>query len=220
MGTLTAQRIIDNISGALMNDAAKVRFKQTDSLAILNEALRFIAAANPSSYSGIVPFTCALGSVQAVPANMHTFMGGVYNLDVSDVPGRQIDTVQRETLDVPDPEWRLKTPGTQVRHVMADDTLPLVFHTYPPVVAGTKIAIRGGLIPVDIALGDVIPMEDTYETPIKNFILSRLWQKNAEYAGNPQLAQQYWQSVLQFLGVKAQVDPATSADSETRAERS
>ena len=219
MGTLTPQKIINKISGSLMNDAAKVRFKEADSLVFVNEALKFIAGVNPSAYSDIVEITLVAGSRQTVPATAHTFMGAPYNLNGSN-PGRAITVVKRETLDAPNPNWRAMSQATTIKHIVADDDTPTIFHTYPPAVAGTKIAGKVGLIPVDLAIGATIPLEDTYEVAITNFVLSRLYQKNGEYAGNAQLAQQYWQSALQSLGMKAQVDPASSAESETRGEAS
>jgi hypothetical protein len=215
MGTIVAQAVIDKVAGAILNDRNKVRFLQADLLASLNEGQRVICAIDPSAYSGYVTITCVAGAQQTVPSNVHILLGTGYNV-VSGNPGRIFDIVKRETIDIPSPNWRAGTKKAEVRHIIADDETPSVFHVYPPVLNGTQIVVKAALIPADIAAGTAITVEDTHEAALMNYMLFRAYSKNAEFAGNAERASAYYQAFMAMVGGKAQIDTQNSAENKTR----
>jgi hypothetical protein len=215
LGTIVAQAIIDKVAGAILNDRNKVRFLQADLLASLNEAQRVVVAIDPSAYSTYLTFTCASGVKQALPSNVSSLLGVSHNL-AAGVPGRTIDVVKRETLDIPNPNWRKGTQKTEVRHIVADDEAPSFFDVYPPVVGGTQIVLKVAMIPADTAADVAITLEDTYESALMNYMLFRAYSKNSEFAGNAERATMYYQAFMGLVATKGQVDPASSAEGKTR----
>ena len=56
----------------------------------------------------------------------------------------------------------------------------------------------------------VISVDDVYANCILDYVLYRSYQKDSEFAGNPQRAMMHYQSFANALGVKTQADVATT----------
>jgi len=208
MGTITAQTLINRVTAAILNDSGKVRFLEAHLLAFLNEAQRFIASLQPEAYSAPRNLTLAAGAVQAVPADVNLIMKPRHNV-VAGAPGRAITGVTEELLNTVDPNWRSGTQTATVKHIVFDPTIDkTTFLVYPPAVNGTVVSLVTNNTPADILIGATILLDDSYEAPIANYMLSRAYQKDGEYAGDPVRESSYMNMVKEQLGVKAQSDAA------------
>lgn len=218
MGTITAQTIIDKVSGALLADTNKVRFTQAHLLGHLNEAIRLLCAINPATLSAYMNAVLVAGTKQALPAGTHLLMQPRRNMGAGGAtPGATITSVSMEVLDVLKPGWHTEAQAAVIKHVMYDDERPGTFWTYPPAVAGTQIECLFAQVHADIAAGTAIPVDDVYEAPIMNYMLARTFEKDAEYAGNMARAESYYGLMAQQLGVKAQALRANSTETEAKA---
>lgn len=218
MGTLIASTLIDRAVVAIMNDKNKVRFTAARGLEWLNEAQRYFVGVNPSANSSVVVVTLTAGTRQTVPANAHQLIAPRYNCDVNNIPGRAITPATTQMLNAPDPNWRLRALSGTIRHVIAEDQIPGEFEVFPPALASTKIALELALIPPVLGANDPITFDDTYESALIDYMLSRFYQKDAEYAGNADLAQRYFMSVQGKLSMKSQSDAANSMESRATRE--
>lgn len=209
MGTILAQTIVNNVTAEILNDIGKVRFLEAHLLDFLNEGGRTIAALMPSIYSAPASITLIGGCVQTIPATAHTLLKPRHNV-VGGVPGRAITAVKEELLNTVDPNWRGGVQSATIKHIHYD---PLVdqntFLCYPPAINGSIISCVLGNIPQNLLISDPIWFDDIYESPLKNFVLARAFEKDAEYAGNPERTSYYMGLMNAQLGIQGQNASAT-----------
>lgn len=211
MGTITGQAIIDRATTEIMNDADKARFSLVSSLAWLNEAIRYVCSIKPSAYARPVEATLVAGTYQNLPDGVNQIVRPAHAGDLT-TPGRSLTLATYKQLDAVDPDWRSMTKTTKVRHIITSNALPEIYEVYPPALAGTKIVLHCGLIPDEIAAADAIPFDDTYDSTLVDLLLSRLYQKSAEYAGEAGLAASYMQSAMTRLAAAGQSETANQPE--------
>jgi hypothetical protein len=212
--TIAAQTLVDVTATHLLNDTGKVRFRQAGLLAFLNEGQRAIASLVPSAYSATTIMVLVAGSVQALPANANLMLRPRYNVTNTTTPGSAVTPVKEEVLNATNPNWRTMTPVASVKHVMYNADTPAQFHVYPPATAGTRLAADLALIPADILIGDNILLDDTFEAPLRNYMLARCYEKDAEYAGNPERVAYYMGLMRDGLGLKGASEDAAPMEAE------
>jgi hypothetical protein len=211
MGTILASVIINNARKAL-NDATGIRWTDAELLAWLNAGQRDLAILRPDASAVNTSFTLAAGTKQVLSASALRLLDVVRNLGADGyTPGSAIRIVDREVLDAQLPDWHTAAQSATTQHFTYDNRDPRVFYVYPPAVTGYRIEIIQSVSPADVAaLTSAITLDDIYAGPLTDYVLFRAYMKDAPYAGNAQLAAQYYQAFTGTLTGKTQVDIAAS----------
>jgi hypothetical protein len=117
-------------------------------------------------------------------------------------PGKAIRIVDREVMDVNRPEWHTDEAPVASSY-MFDPRLPKYFFIYPAVPAGIDEWVEASMLidPVELAVPNdpqlyaatgtattVIAIDDRYLDELVQYILARCYMKDAEFAGNANLA--------------------------------
>lgn len=141
-------------------------------------------------------------------------------------PGLPIRVMDREVLDTTTPNWHTPPAGPYagVRGLVFDPRFPKVFYIYPALPSSTSWWIEGSILadPVLIAhaaegvyaIGGsstaTISIDDKYVDDLANYVLARAFMKDAEWAANPAMAQNY--TALFTGSINAQVTALTGVN--------
>lgn len=138
-------------------------------------------------------------------------------------PGNAIRLVDREVLDVNNPAWHAAT-SSSISQWMFDPRMPKVFYVSPGVPAGTNLWIEASFLanPVEVAVVTqgaygmngsstlAISVDDKYIDDLVNYILARAYMKDAEFAGNANMAASHAQMFTS--SINAQVSALTGVN--------
>lgn len=196
-GSKTGSLIITEV-GRILHDQTNVRWPETELLDYINAAQREIVYHKPSAnVSSTSESLSAAGNTITLSANTtiavldcHTATRGLILLD-------------REILDKETPGWRNESGVSGAPyHYMYDRRIPNVIEFYPAPEGTATITIYRAVNPTELTgAGETINLNDEYANSIVLYVLARAMAKNAEYAGNQQVAQNYMNLFMQSLGV-------------------
>jgi len=216
MATTKVVDILDR-AGIILQDSTSVRFPKQELLKFFNDAQKEVILHRPDAKMVNTTFACADGSKQALPAAALRLIEIVRN-----VGGRAITQVQKRILDETLPNWHESTAGAnKVEHFVYDPADPKHFYVYPQGVSGThSLEIIFSATPDEVSITDaafsagndtqVIGIDDVYANSLLDYILYRSYQKDSEFAGNAQRAMMHYQGFSTALGIKTQIDSATT----------
>lgn len=197
------------------NDADAIRWTSEELVLWINDGCRFIALLRPDSCSVNGTMALVAGSKQSIAG---LTPAGLRVLDVvrATASGRAIRLVDREVLDTQLPSWHAATQGVPTNWVF-DNRDPKTFYVYPPAAATTQIELIYSRNPVALAnvseLASVtLSPDDIYIDPLVNYVLHRLYSKDADFAQNANLSANYLAACVQALTGKARTDVAFSPD--------
>lgn len=190
----TVQSIIDRITD-VTRDVDHVRFTLPEIARWLNNAMDQIASLHPRAASQYVTLTLAAGARQDLRTIAPTTRWvRLYEL-VCNVPadtpvGATIRQVSRPALDFAFRTWRSTSPATAVKEFTMDEREPFTFDVYPPVSAGTKVYALAAIKPppcMALAISgealldpdEEFPLADGYDIPAVDYVLFRLFSKDA-----------------------------------------
>lgn len=141
-------------------------------------------------------------------------------------PGPVIRVIDREVLDTTTPNWHVASGGTYggVRGVVFDPRFPKVFYAWPPVPAATDWWIEQSMLADPVLIPHAnegvyawegsstvnISIDDKYVDDLVNYIMARAFMKDAEWAANPAMAQNY--TALFTGSINAQVTALTGVN--------
>jgi hypothetical protein len=210
MATTKVTDILDRAS-IILQDNTNVRFPNIELLKFFNDAQKEVALHRPDSTMVNTTFDCATGSKQTLPTAALRLVDIIRN-----VGGRAITQVQRRILDETLPNWHESVAGTnKIEHYIYDAADPKNFYVFPKAASGTdSLEILYSSSPIEIAISDfsssttVIGIDDIYVNCILDYILYRSYQKDSEFAGNPERAMMHYSSFTNALGIKTQADSA------------
>lgn len=210
MATITAQSLINRVK-RILNDNTSIRWTENELLDYLNDSQREIVLLRPDALTKTESVALVVSNTkQSIPSAGIRLMNVTRNMGADgNTPGRAIRLVDRAVLDTQVPDWHASTPANEVMHYVFDPVNPKVFYVYPRVSTARQVEIIYSASPVDIAIGATILIDDIYANAIINYIFYRAYSKDADYAQNGNLAQSYWGSFVQELGLKTQIDTAT-----------
>jgi hypothetical protein len=207
---LTGTDLINGPSGARVTliDAAKVTWSDVELLGYLNEGIRATVFLKPDTNVVRDYVTLAAGDRQELPA------GGVAVLDVLQNSvakgGRNITQVDESLLDECNRFWPAGTRVPQVEHYTADPRDPRRFRVFPPNDGTGSVEVMYGALPTPIAaIGDAVPMSDSYQAALIAFVLSKAYAKNStkQDLGKSDRYVNQWQGML---GVKSKAQFAVA----------
>jgi hypothetical protein len=182
MGTIVSNTIIDKAQ-TVLQDASGVRWSDAELLSWLNDGQRNIALYKPNAYVRNVPFLCAPGTRQSLPADCVQLFSVPRNLGATGVnPGRAIRPVEHDTLDARVPNWHAITPTVDVQHFTYSVLTPKTFFVYPPNTGTGYVELSYGAEPPDTTLNAAISVDNIYSTALIDYVLYRAFSKDTEFA--------------------------------------
>tara|TARA_R110002124_G_C8914044_1_gene510728 strand:+ start:442 stop:1107 length:666 start_codon:yes stop_codon:yes gene_type:complete len=212
---MATTRVVDVLDRAaiILQDNTNVRFPNEELLKFFNDAQKEVVLHRPDAKMVNTTFDCASGSKQTLPSAALRLIEVIRN-----VGGRAVTQVQKRILDETLPNWHETVASTnKIEHFIYDPSDPKNFYIYPKGASGThSLEIVYSSSPAEIAVSNfstdtqVISVDDVYANCILDYVLYRSYQKDSEFAGNPQRAMMHYQSFANALGVKTQADVATT----------
>lgn len=198
------------------------RWTQRELVSWLNDGQKAIAKYMPSSCARVDVVKLSPGTKQSIErilaANIipgdgsvaSNVYGGylqaiIRNMGASGAtPGRAVRLVDREVMDVNNPNWHSET-AVAVSQYMFDPRMPKVFYVYPGVPINSNVWVEVSYLadPVEISptgsygmdgvSSTLISIDDKYVDDLVNYILARAYMKDAEFSANGGLAQAHAQ---------------------------
>lgn len=195
----------------VLNDLTGTHWADPELLSWINDGQLLVAVIRPDSVARTTAVTLVAGTKQTIPAD------GIRLLDVvRNVGGRAIRIIDRDTLDLFDPNWHKATAG-EVKHYVYDNRVPMDFYVYPPAKVNQQIEITYSKTPTKATVaGDTLAVADIYQDIIVNYVLFRAYSKDAEHAANAALASTYLNILNGLAGVKLSKDAAFSPQLNSR----
>ena len=219
----TVQSIIDRITH-ITKDPDHVRWTLPEIALWLNNAKDQIASMHPRSSAEYVVLTLGAGHRQdlrlidpskrwirlfEILANMEEHEDG------PDTPtGTTTRMISRQALDWAFNSWRRsRSLSTSVREYALDERSPFTFDVVPAVQAGTKVYALASIYPPPCMIlngdgtalasaNEKFPLADGYDIPAVDYVLFRLFSKDANDPANAQRAATHLQAFQLAMGVE------------------
>lgn len=218
------QEVID-----VTTDDASVRWTLPMLARYYNAGFLALVEVRPDASSADEDFTCADGARQTLPTGTTQLMEVRHN--VSHASKAAITPARREELDAAAPGWHASAKKTFVRHSLYDERDDLHFEVWPPVSAGVVIRILRGVTPTlmaipasDVALAAIpgnCSFPDKYRNAMREYILFRCYDLDADGQSNPMRAANHYGRWAQELGIELQAKllaaPKNTAPQQGRA---
>lgn len=222
-------------AATMLNDDTHVRWPLPELCDWINEAVRAVILAKPSASTQSRVLTLVKGTLQAVP------QGGaepkalmlvriVRNLkDATSSPragGRVVSATDRAILDAQQPRWHESAYvpfRKEVRQYIYDENVPLEFYTYPGNDGTGVVEAEISTLPTPLAADDDpavidsygadIGLPEPYSGPVLDYTLFKCFSKD-DLTGVPARAQAHYQLFAAAVGLKIQVERATSPNAQ------
>tara|TARA_Y100000592_G_scaffold94584_1_gene159586 strand:- start:35 stop:763 length:729 start_codon:yes stop_codon:yes gene_type:complete len=208
-GTLTGANLLSRVKD-ILQDTTSVRWPEAELLRYLNDAQREIVNYRPESSATTSNIQLVTGTKQSLPSGGLRLIKVTRNM--SDASGgatgkRAIRIINVDILNTQEPDWNDPNVagdaahGTVVKHYIFDEDDPRNFYVYPGVAGNAFVEIVFSNSPTDLAnTSAVISVDDIYANAIMDYVLFRAYQKDSEYAGNAQRANQHYQLFMNCIG--------------------
>ncbi len=195
---IAASVILDSASTTLL-DTARRTWPLPELLGYLNEALRATAFVKPDMYVVQGFLTPASGVYQQLPAD------GVALINITrNATGRVVSPVDVALLEEANRFWPRATLQAEVEHFTSDPRNPLRYQVFPPNNGQGSIEVIYGAVPAALTADtDAMPVPDSYQNALTNFVLAKCYGKNSKKA-DPTKMQFYLQQWASALGLKSQ----------------
>ncbi|PTM61899.1 DUF6682 family protein [Phreatobacter oligotrophus] len=222
-------------AGVLLQDEDHTRWPLPELVEWVNEAVDAILLAKPSAKSMTIAIPMVEGTLQKVPTSGSPtplrLIGVTRNVTVSGqtrIGGRAIRPVIRSLLDTSEPDWHdpKRVPfRKEVRQFIFDEENPLEFYVYPGntgtgVIEGV-VSYRPPLLtpsaaPDDVAsYGGDVGLDQIYSGAVVDYVVYRAQQKD-DFAANQGRAAIHYQNFATAIGLKIQVEAATSPNRDRK----
>lgn len=200
---VTAQKVSNRVR-ELISDKAGVRWEDPELLMWISDGRRELASYLPAVFSKTAKITHTLGdgAFQQVDSQSAFAITAVsHNIESGGAVGRAIRETTTDLMDAFKPGWRSES-GNCVQNWMRDVLNPVAFWVFPS-VSGGKVSVTLRLSPQDVTAmtDDALPFEQ-YLNPLVNYVLHRVYAKDAEVAQNAALSAAYLQLFLNFVSSK------------------
>jgi hypothetical protein len=204
----------------ILQDTTNVRWPIAELILWLNDSQREIVLYKPNAAVTNTTMQLVAGSKQTLPVGANALVKLTRNMGTNGTtPGNAIRLVSRNILDSQVPTWS-SDPGSAVTvHYLYDDLDPLHFYVWPQSLGTSYVELVYAGAPTDCTLGGNYNMPDIFMMASINYMLFRAYSKDADFALNTQLANQYYAAFNALLGGKTAsetaVDPNKSAAGNT-----
>ena len=213
--TIHAQSIVRRATD-LLQDQTSVRWPVNELVRWLNDAQRAIVKVRPDALNITTTMALALGSRQDLDnANLSPPPAKLIEITrnmAATSTKRAITQVPRHILDRQLPGWHAMAPTVNIDHYMFDPRDPKTFYVYPPATSAAQLEVMYSAYPTDIAepapggtfasVTGNLALADIYADDVLNLVLSRCYNKDAEFAANAVLADKYMAMAMASLGAE------------------
>lgn len=203
---ITVETLLSGVSATLL-DVARRTWDYPELVGYLNEALRATSFVKPDMYTVQDFVTLAAGIAQSLPA------GGVALIDISDneVSGRAITQTDLGLLQEENRFWPAATQEVDAENYAADPRTPRRFYIFPPNDGTGSVRVTYGAVPDALtgSSGEEIPVPDSYQHALTDFVLSKAYQKNSKRQDLAKAAN-YMNEWRLALGLKSQAQTAVA----------
>jgi hypothetical protein len=221
MPTVTAAPLISRAAIALQ-DTANVRWPRADLLEYLNAAQRALVLKKPNAYVRHSSMPLVAGTRQGLPTS--DAAGVIDPIQLIEVVrnscGRAVRLIERDLLDLVNPDWHTATPTKVVEHYCYSALDPHTVYVYPPNTGTGCLDMTCSANPPPLATESaLLALDDIYADALLDFVLYRAFSKDAEYAADPQRAAAHYASFAAALDGKAAHEGSESPTQLARAAR-
>lgn len=220
---LTGTNLISRIKD-ILQDTTSVRWPEAEILRYINDAQREIVNYRPEASAKTSNISLSSGTKQALPSDGLRLIKVTRNMSSASESAtgkRAVRIVNVDILNTQEPDWNDPTVagdaahGTVVKHYIFDEDDPRNFYVYPGVSGSAYLEIVYSKSPTDLsAASDTIDIDDIYGNAIIDYTLFRAYQKDSEYAGNAQRANQHYQLFLNSVGQGLQAQDLLSPNND------
>lgn len=214
-----------------LQDANNTRWTLEEMRVYLNDGLRFIAFHKPNAVTETALVELDEGTYQRL-AEGQTLVRVIRNItSAADatprVGGKPITPIDRAILDAQFPGWHDTNTipySATVTHVMSDPMDASAFYVYPGNTGAGRIEAIVTTLPDEVAApGDPldidaytaqIDIDAIYKNPLRDYVLSRCYEKDNGVPASAQRAVLYKQSVLSALGLKGQAEMIANVNTD------
>lgn len=230
--TFTAKDVLQPVVTTLQ-DSSNRRWSLDELRIYLNDGLREIALLKPSAVSESKRITLQEGTLQELPDGEY-LLRVIRNITSADgaairTAGPAITTIDRSMLDMQFSNWHDSAVvpfSATVLHVMIDEENPRRYYVYPgndgtgvieAVVSTIPAPVSATATPTDIDTygSKTVDIPDLYQSALRDYILSRAYEKDAAIPGAAQRAVAYRQAFNATIGAKQQVEMANTINTDT-----
>jgi len=224
-GTLTGANLLARVKD-ILQDTTSVRWPEAELLRYINDSQREIVNYRPESSATTSNLALVTGTKQSLPSGGLRLIKVTRNMSSaagSATGKRAIRIVNADILNTQEPDWNDPTVagdaahGSIVKHYIFDEDDPRNFYVYPGVASGQNafIEIVFSNSPTDLAnTSATISVDDIYANAIVDYVLFRAYQKDSEYAGNAQRANQHYQLFMNCIGQGMQAQELISPNND------
>lgn len=181
----TVQDIVDRVT-FITKDADAVRWTLGEIVIWVRDAIDQIATMHPRVASQYIAVALREGTRQDLndidPSlrwiRMHELSS---NVDANDRPvGLKARQVSTSSLYFSISKWGTRPLAAGVKEYAMDEREATAFDVYPPVAEGTRVLLMASIKPASIEDEDSeFPLPDGYDIPATDYVLYRLFSKDA-----------------------------------------
>jgi len=232
----TGREIMKQAS-VILNDDEYVRWPMSELKDWINEGVRAIVLAKPSASSKSIALKLAVGTLQyisadsapAVPLSLVKIVRNLKSDVLPRVGSRTITATLGTLLDAQDPFWHdpLRTRyKKEALHYVYDENNPLEFYVYPgndgtgvleAIISFLPDPLKATGSENEIAsYAGEVGLPEPYSVPLLDYVLYRALSKD-DLTGNPTQAGAHYQQFATAVGLKIQVEAATTPNARRSA---
>ena len=190
MAAIQVNDVVTRVS-QLLQDTTHIRWPLAEKLGYITDAVREICLYKPDACAKTVTHTLAAGVRQDLPADCFALIAVLSNGS-----GEAVRPTARAQMDAIAPGWQTGAASATVRHWMFDpqDQNQILVYPPQPSVSPGSLVITYAAAPAEAVAGGTLTIKDVWLPVLVNYVLFRLYAKDAEYAGNANLATAYYQA--------------------------
>lgn len=210
MADLAVNAVVER-AAVIVQDTSHIRWPLSEKLGYVTDAVREICIYKPDACAKTVAHPLVAGVRQTLPADLFSLIDILSNSS-----GAVVRQTPRTQMDAIAPGWQTATASATVKHWMFDpqDQNQILVYPPQPAVSPGALVMTYAATPVEAVAGATLPIKDVWMPTVVNYVLFRMYSKDAEFAGNFQLAEAYYRAFsAQLMGresAEAKVDPRTA----------
>jgi hypothetical protein len=202
---MKASSVLDRAEFQL-NDAGFTRWTKPELLLYLSEGQREAARLQPECTAKTASVKLIRGVTRhAMPADSGTLIDITRNMGSDgNTPGYPITVMDKETADRVDPKRHLGNGKDRIKHFSYNPSNSLEFETYPKSSATVDVYIEmiySQIAPDLTGETDDLTVIDKYNNALTEYVLSRAFGKDAQYAGQDGRASKHFGMFNANLGL-------------------
>jgi len=177
MGTLTAAALIAQLRVTLLDPTPGTTWTDAMLLGYINSAERAACLLRPELHTVRGAVALAAGTEQSLPAGSTA----LFRVERNAASGRACRLVDASLVDAMTPYWHAATPEVDVTDYVLDQRERTRYRVMPPNDGTGSVVVLRGAVPTELgATSATINLDDVYEDPIKQFVLSECYAANTK----------------------------------------